>query len=100
MATSTINKETIRQTVVYPSAVTVTAGTIGTFATSANVNIAKTGYKVVGCEISITSHPSNALTLLTGYDNSKATLCFYRTNTVQVTVPARDIELRVTYQKA
>lgn len=100
MATSTINKETIRQTVVYPSAVTVPAGTIGTFATSANVNIAKTGYKVVGCEISTTSHPSNALTLLVGYDDSKAILCFYRTNSVQITVPARDITLMVTYQKA
>lgn len=100
MATSTINKETIRQTVIYPSAVTVPAGTIGTFATSANVNIAKTGYKVVGCEISSTSHPANALALLTGYSNSTATLCFYRTNTVQITVPARDITLAVTYQKA
>lgn len=102
MAISKINKryEVIHQNIAYASAVTIPEGTIGTYATSATVNIAKTGYKVVGCEISNTSHPSNVLTLLTGYDNSKATLCFYRTNTVQITVPARDVTLAVTYQKA
>lgn len=102
MAETKINKhyEVVHNIITYPNAITVAAGTIGTYATNVSVNIAKSGYSVIGCELQLVSHPANALVALTGYTNSTATLCIYRTNTVQINIPARDLALAVTYQKA
>ena len=80
-------------------AVSITAGGIGTYATSVNVDITKSGYEAVSLSCWLVGHPGN-YNVSTIHYNGKVYFNFYRTGTGAYSVPADDVKVRVLYKKS
>lgn len=79
-------------------AVSITAGSIGTYATGVNVGITKSGYEVVSASAMTVGHPANYDVTYFIY-NDKVYFTFYRVNPTAYSVPNGDIVIRVLYRK-
>ena len=79
-------------------AVSITAGTVGTYATGVNVDIAKSGYDVVSASTMTVGHSANYDFIYFIYNN-KVYFTFYRVGPTAYNIPNGDIVIRVLYKK-
>lgn len=80
------------------SAVQLTSGTVGLWITNQTVNVAKTGYDIIGVSMILHAHPSAYYVSLYARSGS-VYLNFYRSNPNAYSVPANDVTFRVIYKK-
>ena len=81
------------------SAISISSGTPGTYATNQQINIAKAGYSPLGILNAPTGHPASYL-LIPAISGSTLYLQCYRAQQSAYTVPADDITVVVLYKKA
>lgn len=79
-------------------ATSISAGGIGTYAVSTNINIAKNGYDIVSISNYLVGH-GTSYNVKESYYNGKLYFNFYRTNTTAYSVPKGDVIARVLYKK-
>ena len=82
----------------FPAA-TISAGSVGTYATNVSVNIAKSGYVPIGIMTLQIVHPAAYVAVL-ALSGANAVVAFYRANTTSYNVPAGDVTATVMYKKA
>ena len=81
------------------STISISSGTIGTYATAQQINIAKTGYTPLGILNAPTSHPGG-YQLIPAISGSTLYLQCYRAQSSAYTVPVNDITVVVLYKKS
>ena len=100
MATSLINKEQITRTF-GNTAVSMTAGTVGTYAVQNDVNIAVNDYVPVSCTLRGMGHQSSYHPVIKFRpDLNMVYFVFYRATTSAYDIPANDVNVIVVYEKA
>ena len=95
---SDLNSKIVAQNFDVPAA-SISAGTVGTFATYKAVDVSKTGHTPIAVTLYNVAHPANyhaSASLMTG---NTVNVYLYRTSASSVSVPAGDIKLRVLYMK-
>ena len=79
-------------------AISIAAGTIGTYATSISVSITKSGYTPIAAQFAQVGHASG-YTPVCMFNNSLAYALLYRASSSAISQPAGDIVVRVLYMK-
>ena len=97
MATSTITNNFLVDTFDAPE-FSNTAGTPGTYLTSLDINIKKTGYTPIGCSFVNFGHPGSYFVFI-AYSSTLAKVHIFRAVSSSVTFPSGDIKIRVVYRK-
>ena len=95
-----LSTNVITESVLCP-AISITAGTIGTYAKADSVSVAKSGYTPIQASLNNVGHPGayQVIPVLRRQTNTLYFL-YYRTGTAAITQNAGDVEVNVTYAKS
>ena len=100
MATSPINKEQITR-IFGNTAISMSAGTVGTYVGQSDVSVAVSGYVPVSCSLRGIGHQSSYHPLIKFRpDLNIVNFVFYRATTSAYDIPANDVNVIVVYEKA
>ena len=97
---SDIDDEIVYRDYTVPS-ITLSAGTIGSYADGTTVNVELSGYTAIGISIMKLSH-AGAYNPVVQINSTGigATIYFYRTTSTVYTIPDGDMKVRVVYKKS
>lgn len=82
----------------YNTAITISAGTAGTYATYQTIDISKTGYKPIGILNTYVGHGGSYLPLCF-FTGTTLYINFYRVGSSAYNVPAEDMSITILYEK-
>ena len=100
MATSLINKEQITR-IFGNTAISMSAGTVGTYVGQSDVDIAVSGYVPVSCTLRGMGHQSSYHPVIKlRPDQNLVNIVFYRVTASAYDIPANDVNVIVVYEKA